>query len=609
MSHGGRNAVTGGIDRWKETTVTSDGGVRVLANVMVPMRDGARLKTDIYLPAGDGPFPVLVTRTPYSTDDGQMDWRGRDLARQGYATIVQFCRGRFGSEGEFHPHQSDVEDGYDTIEWAAAQPWSNGKVGMVGASYLGLVQWEAAMARPPHLVAIAPTSAAWSFFNSNVWYWKRGVIGLGMALMWTGQMTSWEAERRGIPQPLPVFAKIEQAMHDMATDPESFQKASIEQAILLRELLARRPLRDIEELREVAPWWRDWCDHDNPDDPYWRNVDASKRIADLQLPIMHTTGWYDFFTGGVLDGYIGMKAHGATEEVRRAQRLVVGPWSHVPGIIPRGDVAASSNPSDMYALDENSPTMKFFAHHLKGEQPGYDDTPPVKIFVMGANEWRDEWEWPLARTQWTGYFLHSGGSANTLDGDGSLSLEQPDAEPADSFLYDPTDPVPGPTAIGLAGFPEIDPINTGRRKDVLVYQTTVLEHDLEVTGPVTLELWAASSVPDTDFVAKLIDILPDGTAIPICQGMVRTRFEDVHPIRPGEPTRLKIEFWATSNVFAAGHRMRLHITSSEFPTYDLNPNTGKRITHDASAHYVVATQHVYHDQAHPSRLILPVIPR
>lgn len=582
--------------------------VKVETGIMVAMRDGVRLRTDVYIPVGQGPFPVLVSRTPYDIADGQMAARGDNLARQGYAAVIQHCRGRHGSEGVFYPHAADAEDGYDAVEWAAAQAWSNGKVGMIGASYLGMVQWAAAMARPPHLVAIAPTSAAWSFFDSNVWYWKRGVFGLGMALMWTGQMTTWEAKQRGIEHPLPVFAKIEQAMHEMATDPSAFEKASIEQARLLKDLLARRPLRDIEELREVAPWWRDWCDHEDPNDPYWRRWHASERHEHLDLPILHTTGWYDFFTAGVLDGFRTMKACGPSAPVRQQQRLVVGPWSHVPGVVPRPDLPAGPDQPDMYDLRESSPTMEFFRHHLKGELPLYDDTPPVRLFVMGANRWREEQEWPLARTRWTSYFLHSGGAANTLDGDGALSLEPPAAEPADSFVYDPADPVPGPTAIGLAGGPEIDPGATGRRRDVLVYTTPPLPEDLEVTGSATVELWASSSANDTDFVAKLIDVFPDGRAVPVCQGIVRTRHAVSRPMQPGAAYRFDIDLWATSNVFKAGHRIRLHITSSEFPTYDLNPNTGARITHDASGRTVTAEQRVFHDRMHPSRVTLPVIP-
>jgi putative CocE/NonD family hydrolase len=262
----------------------------------------------------------------------------------------------------------------------------------------------------------------------------------------------------------------------------------------------------------------------------------------------------------------------------------------------------------MYSYGLESPAMKFFAHHLKGENDGYADEPPVRIFVMGASTWRDEREWPLARTRWTSYFLHSAGSANSLDGDGALSTEPSAQEPADSFVYDPADPVPGSFTVGRSAGPETDPGSTGKRPDILVYTTAPLEEDVEVTGPVSVELWASSSAADTDFTAKLIDVFPDGEAIPLCQGIVRTGRAVPQPAAPGAVYRYDIDLWATSNLFRAGHRIRLHVTSSEFPTYELNPNTGARITHDPEGRTVAATQRVYHDPTHPSRLVLPVIP-
>jgi uncharacterized protein len=600
--------VTKQAEKGEFEAVEAGNEVGVEYDVMVPMRDGIRLRSDIYVPAGPGPFPVLLCRYPYSVADGMMDRRNREVAGQGYTVVFQHCRGRYGSEGVFYPFHPDVEDGYDAVEWAASQPWSNGRVGMFGASYGGLAAWLAAIARPPHLMAIAPVSASWSFIGCNIWYWTRGVMGLGFALMWTGQMTTWEAERLGVPQTLPVFAEIERSMHELSSDPAAFEKAVVEQAELLKELLARRPLRDIEELRELAPWWRDWCDHDDPDDPYWRQVHASAHIEALTLPIQHMTGWYDFFTNGVLDGYQTMKRYGTSAQVRKTQRLAVGPWSHVPGVVPHPDIPSGPDHPDMYALHPGSTVMEFFRHHLKGENPDFDEQPPVRIFVMGDNRWRDEWEWPLARTNWTSFYLHSDGGANTLDGDGTLSQQPPASELADSFIYDPNDPVPGPIAVGLTAGPEIDPGNTGRRADVLVYTTPTLEDDVEVTGPVILELWAASSVAYTDFTAKLIDVFPHGEALPIVQGMVRSRQAAAQPLQPGAIYRFDIDMWATSNVFKAGHRIRLHISSSEFPTYEPNSNTGARITDDASGQTLSAKQQVFHDQAHPSRLILPVIP-
>ena len=579
--------------------------VVVEPEVMVAMRDGVRLRTHVYRPAGGGPFPTLVTRTPYVGAD-TLDPQTRGIVAQGYAVVRQHSRGRYGSEGTFYPFHIEVDDGYDTIEWAAAQPWSTGKVGTFGASYGGAQQWCAATARPPHLVAMAPTSSGWSFVGgTNARYWDTGVLGLGLALQWSAQMTTWEAERAGVPSPLPAFAQSEEAMKVLATNPAALREAGVASGRVLKELLARRPLRDIDELQELAPWWRDWCDHDHKTDPYWQEIQASDHIDALTMPIFHTAGWFDFFTNVGIEAFTTLRQRGVTQEVRNSQRLEVGPWSHVPGVQPRPDL-----PSDLPAMGSmhaGSGVMEFFRVHLKGEDSELLEGAPVRIFVMGANQWRSEWEWPLARTEWTPYYLHSAGAANTLEGDGSLGAEPPDDEPADSFVYDPADPVPSPLAVGAPPGRRATPLAVGSRADVLVYRTPPLQRDMEVSGPITLELWVSSSVADTDFTAKLIDVLPDGELVPLCQGMVRTR-NVIDSMVPEGIYAFKIDLWATSNMFQAGHRIGLYVSSSEFPTYELNPNTGVRITHDLSGDTAVATQLVHHDATHASRLILPIIP-
>jgi putative CocE/NonD family hydrolase len=587
----------------------SAGGPEIVIerDLMVPMRDGVRLRTDIFRPAGPGPFPTLVSRYPYVADE-MTDAGNILVAQQGYAVVWQHCRGRYGSEGVFYPFRDDGPDGYDTVEWAAAQPWSNGRVGSFGASYGGMQAWATAVTRPPHLVAIAPVSSAWSYFGLNIMYWAQGVMGLGFGLMWTGQMTTWEAVRSGTPQPLPAFERLERAMKEMASDPDAFMKAAMEQVAVMTDLLARRPLRGIPELAELAPWWRDWCDHDDPRDAFWRRQHAKDHLDDLAVPIFHMTGWYDLFTGGVVEGFADLRRYGADEQLRDTHRLVVGPWSHVPGVPPRPDLPTGPDQTDMYDMREGSPLMEFLGHHLRGDHPDYGERPPVRVFVMGANRWREDSQWPPAGTRLTSYWMHSAGGANTLDGDGTLSLVPPTLEPADSFVYDPADPVPGAIGVGLGGGPEIEPTATGRRADVLVYTTPPLAEDLEVVGPVTLKLWASSSVSDTDFTAKLIDVFPDGTAQALSQGVVRTRYATAQPVTPGAIHQFDISVGATANVFRAGHRIRLHVSSSEFPTYELNPNTGARLTHDPSGRTVPATQRVFHDPDHPSALVLPVQP-
>ena len=579
----------------------ADADVLIVENdVMVPMRDGIRLRTDIFRPAGPGPYPVLVQRYPYNPHDGIMAMFGKMIARQGYAVLVQSCRGRYGSEGEFDPLFPDVEDGYDTVEWAAAQPWSNGRVGMYGTSYSGYTQWTAAIARPPHLVAIAPFTCSWDL-SSSAWYYAPGVLQLGLALSWSALMTTEEAERRGMAPPVPSFAEADKIMGGGGLADPAIRTEMLRLELEgTRTLLDRRPLRDVEELRELAPWFRDWCDHNDGNAPYWQRISAAEHADDIDLPAFHLTGWYDFFAKGCLDAYRTLSRRGADERTRQGQRLIVGPWNHTSAQV-RPDADPGVGPFVDFGPD--SPVMRFFAHHLKGELPGYGDEPPVRLYVMGDNTWRDEHEWPLARTEWTPYYLHGTG------GERSLSTRQPAVEKPDVYVYDPSDPVPGSVRLGATYGDPVDLVAVAERPDVLVYTTPPLATDVEVTGPVTLDLWASSSVENTDFTAKLIEVFPDGSAVPLCQGIVRTGHGAAHPRTPGTAYCYEISLWSTSSVFKAGSRIRLDISSSEFPTYDLNPNTGNRITHAASERTVRATQHVFHDEAHPSRLILPIIPR
>jgi hypothetical protein len=363
-------------------------------------------------------------------------------------------------------------------------------------------------------------------------------------------------------------------------------------------LFGRRPLRDIAELAELAPWFRDWCDHADPRDTYWRKTSAADHLDEIDLPILHLTGWYDYFTKGTLDGYTKMARYGRTEETRRSQRLIAGPWNHnTMQVRPDADPGVGI----FFDFSPEAPVMRFFAHHLKGELPDYGNEPPVRIYVMGENVWREEQAWPLARTQWTSWYLRGG------DGERVLSSEAPADEPPDEYVYDPADPVPGSMAIGPTYDDPVDLEAVAARADVLVYATDPLVEDTEITGPVTFELWASSSAPSTDFTAKLIEVFPDGRAVPLCQGVVRTSVGVAQAPLPGAAYRYGIDLGVTSVLVKAGHRVRLDVSSSEYPTYEPNPNTGGRITTDAET--VPATQHVFHDVLHPSRLILPIIPR
>jgi putative CocE/NonD family hydrolase len=553
-------------------------------DVMVPMRDGVQLRGDVFRPATDGPHPVLVQRYPYSPRDGYMAMFGEQIAKQGYGVVVQSCRGRFGSEGDFSPFHADVEDSYDTVEWAAKQPWSNGKVGMYGVSYSGMTQWTAAIAQPPHLVCMAPALVTWDWTIGG-WYFSPGVLTLGLALIWSAQMTAYEAERRGVTPPLATFAEVARIMDEGGLgDIDSLHKMFDVQRRAADELFSQRPLRDIKELRELAPWFRDWCDHVDPADPYWRAISGADHAAEIDLPILHIAGWYDYFVKGSLRAYDTMVQAG-----KPGQRLVCGPWNH-----NGAQVRADAEPYVwmFFEFGPDTPSMRFFAHHLKGELPDYHEEPPVRIYVMGDNVWRDEQEWPLARTEWTPFHLRSGGL---------LSTAAPADEQPDSYTHDPNDPVPGSIALGATFNDPVDLDAVAARADVLVYTTEPLDRDIEITGPVRVDLWASTSAPSTDFTAKLVEVFPDTRPVYLCQGVVRAVGG------PGEVVSHKIDLSATSVVAKRGHRLRLHVASSEYPTFELNPSTGDRITHDAGI--AAATQHVFHDTGHPSRVILPIIPR
>ena len=558
-------------------------------DVMVPMRDGVRLRADVFRPVGEGPFPVLVQRYPYSPRDGFMSMFGRMAAQQGYAVVVQSCRGRYGSEGVFYPFVPDVADSYDTVEWAAAQPWSNGKVGMYGVSYSGMSQWTAAISRPPHLVCIAPSLCTWDWTVGG-WYQNDGVMTLGLAVLWSAQMTAYEAERRGVDSSLPEFAEVARMIDGGALgNLDKLGEFLAIQVAAVQPLLAQRPLREIAEFEELASWFRDWCDHPDESDPYNRATSAAARATEIDLPVLHTVGWCDYFTKGGLEAYTTLRREAATEAARQGQRLLAGPWNHNGGPA-RPD--AGWNAGFFFDFDAGSPLMRFFAEHLKGERPAVD-AAPVRIYVMGENEWREEQEWPLARTEWTPYHLHAGGR---------LAGEAPAESQPDRYTYDPRDLVPGPIAIGPTLNDQIDFDVVASRPDVLTYSTEPFASDIEITGPVHVELWASSSAVSTDFVAKLIEVFADGTCVPLCQGVVRT-----HGATPGAVHLHEIDLAATSVVVKAGHHLRLQIASSEYPTYEPNPNTGGRITHSTES--VVAAQSVYHDPLHPSRVVLPIVPR
>ncbi len=571
--------------------------LRLEADAPVPMRDGTILRADIYLPDTPRPCPALVIRTPYlkavhATRNGYMN--PLRVARAGYAVVVQDCRGTGASEGDLYPFRFEPDDGYDTVEWAAAQAWCDGNVGMYGASYLGFTQLAAAITRPPHLRAICPgqvspwlppTKDGVFALQANLrWYLNQSLNALGKA--------GWPPERSrpAAGQLLDMIAHLEKQCDFLP--------------------LVEAPAVRVAGL-PLHPFYREWLDHID-DEAYWRELNCPIPLDRIAVPTLLFTGWYDFQESGVFANYRRIRAE-AAKKARENIKLVVGPWIHGCELLNTVDELDFGVAASGAAVDLTGTHIRWFDHWLKGIQNGIMEEPRVRLFVMGENTWREEDEWPLARTRFTPFYFHSGGRANSLSGDGLLSQEPPSAEESDVFLYDPRNPVPSKVNAPLSApyaFEVQDQREIEARPDVLVYTTDPLLCDTEVTGPVEVRLWAATSVVDTDFTVKLVDVYPEGRALNLTENILRVRYrEGLSPklIEPGRIYEYSISLKETSNLFRRGHRIRLEVSSSSFPRYDRNLNTGRAIGQDAELN--VAVQRVFHDSEHPSRLILPVIPR
>lgn len=579
-------------------------GLVIDKNVMVQMRDGTHLATDVYRPQDGGPFPVVVQRLPYDKEIPALANFSFDVlraAQAGYAVVVQDTRGRFGSEGTFNPFFDDASDGADTVAWAAEQPWSTGQVGMAGASYFGATQWLAAMEAPPALRAMAPFVTTDQYYES--WAYQGGAFQLGFNLHWTLlSLALGELQRRA--------GTGEAALEDIGRHIAAIDDNDA--------LYWRLPLQGPPELDGLAPYYDDWLAHPSYDD-FWRSIAPREHYGRITAPALNMGGWYDLFLKGTIANYLGMKAHGGSAEARSLQRLVIGPWAHgaSTGWFPARSYGTLSG-SD--GADITGQQLRWFDHLLKGEDNGVRDDLPVRIFVMGANVWREEADWPLPDTEFVDYFLDSGGGANTASGDGVLTTQPPGDAAADLYLYDPRRPVP--TCGGASFLPGLfiganagprDQREVERRSDVLCYTTPPLESPLEVTGPVEAVVHVSSSAPDTDFTAKLVDVWPDGRAENLADGIIRTRYRESlsEPslMEPGRVYEVRIDLVATSNLFAAGHRIRLEISSSNFPRFDRNTNTGGTIAEETAADLQPALNRVHHGGQFPSRLVLPLVRR
>ena len=550
--------------------------IRVDLNRRVPMRDGITVSADVYRPEREGRYPVLVARTPYNKNTKFCFDKGQWYAAHGYVFVWIDVRGRGDSDGEFTPYRYEGPDGYDAIEWAAEQPWSNGRIGTWGQSYLGGIQWLTAVERPPHLAAMV------------------------VYVPPSDPFTEWPT---GVHSPIELcWFRIVDGRVTQYVDSTDWN-----------EIYKHLPLTTADERAGFrSRFWREDLEHPPSDAGYWGPVRYQGRFDEVDVPVLHVSGWYDDVQPATLINFQGMIERASSARARRGQRLVVGPWDHSltrerNRTLGRVDFGPDAD------FDLDGYELRWLDHYLKGEENGADAEPRARLFVMGANTWREEDEWPLARTQWTRWHLSSDGSANTRHGDGRLERERPpaNAQPPDIYRSDPMDPVPfltEPVSAQIGG-PD-DYAEVELREDVLVYTSGELAERVEATGPVTVELYASSDAPDTDFMAKLIDVHPDGFCQRLCDGMVRGRFREgldrEIPLEPGTVHRFEIGLWSISHTFMPGHRIRLEVASSAFPKYDRNLNTGGPIA--TGTKWAVAENSVWHTAAHPSAVVLPEIP-
>jgi putative CocE/NonD family hydrolase len=579
--------------------------VSVDKTVLIPMRDGTRLAADVYRPAAEGRFPAVVERTPYNREESVI-LRTRTpqyLAERGFVFVVQDVRGRFGSEGVWYPFVDDGwgdnRDGYDTVQWIAEQPWCNGKVATAGGSYAGQTQMLLAPTRPPALACCFVREAASDL--AQQWCYRGGAFEWAFNLDWTLRHAANQLRRQ-----------IDLLLKAVSGDEKRF---------------AFLPLAGSPLLADPFRWLRDTLAR-RDDRAFWEPFDFEAQYRKIDTPMYHMAGWFDIFLDGSLRNFTGIAREGRSRAARRSQKLIVGPWTHGPTV---HDPAFARHVGDMdfgpdAVLDFNALMLRWYDHWLNGADTGILDEPPVRYFLMAANEWRTAEAWPPPARRRERFYLRAGksGTANSLN-DGGLSPEEPAGRgKPDRYRYDPADPVPtvgGNTLFstvrrGSGGEENPDfSLAAGPRDQrpveprCLTYTSGPLSADLDVVGPVALTLFASSSCADTDFMAKLCDVFPDGRSILVTDGILRARYRkgrwQPRRLKPGKVYRFEMELWPTAWRFAAGHRLRLAVTSSCFPRFDRNLNTGADPLD--SAEVEVADNAVYHDSRHASYLTLPVL--
>jgi putative CocE/NonD family hydrolase len=550
--------------------------LRTVHDVLTPMRDGVLLAMDLLRPDAPGRFPVVLMRTPYNKVASRSRPFHEDLARRGHIVAFQDCRGRFNSDGVFDPYRQEHADGFDTIEWLAAQEWCDGNVGMIGGSYVGQTQWFAASRAPKALKAIVPTvSPPGHPFSNEPLY--GGAMLLAMS-EWVVSMGRRSEQLSGL------------------------------QGLFTQEHAYFEPLpisRIAENAGSSNPYWNEWLSHSTYDD-YWRSHGCEEFWPRMTVPALNITGWWDMNFLGSPRNFVGMREQGTAPEARAGQRLVIGPWPHW---VNKSRTLSGLDFGANAVTGFDTYTLRFFDYWLRGiKDNALSDEARVHVFVIGANEWWEADEWPLPGTEPTAFYLHSGGHANTHRGDGTLSRECPLDEPCDRYESDPLDPI---RVLWDLHEGPVDDRAVSARPDVLCYTSERLAEALDVVDPVKAVLYAAFSARDCDWHVRLVDVHPDGAARFLCHGVLRSRFREGYEravfLEPGRIERFEIDMTATGVRFLPGHRIRVEIASSWFSRFERNPQTDAANWMTDEREPVIAQQQIFHDAQCASYVSLPVI--
>jgi putative CocE/NonD family hydrolase len=576
--------------------------ITIERDIRVPMRDGVHLATDVYHPPGSGRHPVLVHRTPYSKDDwwvvGTLMFNPVQAVERGYAVVVQDSRGRFKSDGDWVPFFCEAPDGYDTVEWAAAQPWSDGRVGIYGSSYNGVTTVQALVAAPPHLKACVSYMTGANYHQG--WVYSGGAFELAFNLWWALHQ-AWETVYRlGLDE-----QQLSEALGRLT-------RATLDPWDDLHHL----PQRNHPLFRGgLAKYYDEWLQHPRYDE-YWKQVDVVAQARQITVPVLQISCWYDGFLKGHLDLNEALKKH-PDKRVRDTHEFVLGPWDHMSYL---GVRKAAAGEREFGPIAVSGPTtvaplaLEWFDRWVAEKKTASPSAKRVRYFVMGSNEWHAADTWPPAHTPvW--YYLRSGGRANSRFGDGALATQAPGNEPPDSYVYDPARPVPsfGSKIMAPSYSPPgvQDQARTEERDDVLVYTSAQLSAPLTIAGPASATLFITSNAVDTDFTAKLVDVQPDGYCAPIADGILRARYrkgmDREELLVSGEVVELTVDLLAVAHAFNAGHRIRLEVSSSNFPKYDRNLNVAASPAAAGAEEMRRAAQQVFHDSRRPSHISLPVI--